>query len=211
MKQPVIFIFTHDSIGVGEDGPTHQPIEQIMSMRLIPGLTVIRPADATETNAAWSAALNKSDGPTALIFSRQKLPILDAAKTADAIKGGYVLEEASDSPALIIAATGSEVHLALSARKILEADNIPTRVVSLPSWEIFDSQDADYRQSVLLPGVPVISIEAGVTSGWQHYAKASVGIDHFGASAPAEVLFEKFGITAEHLAEEAKLLLSANK
>jgi transketolase len=211
MKQSVIYIFTHDSIGVGEDGPTHQPIEQIMSMRLIPGLTVIRPADATETNAAWIAALNKKDGPVALILSRQELPILDAAKTADAIKGGYVLEEASARPALIIAATGSEVHVALRARKLLETENIPTRVVSLPSWEIFDAQDADYRKSVLPADIPAISIEAGVTSGWQRYARASIGIDCFGASAPAEVLFEKFGITAEHLVDDAKRLLSVDE
>jgi transketolase len=211
MKQPITYVFTHDSIGVGEDGPTHQPIEQIMSMRLIPGLTVIRPADATETNAAWSAALYKKNGPVALILSRQKLPILDALKTTGAVKGGYVLEEASGNPALIIVATGSEVHVALKARKLLENGGIPTRVVSLPSWEIFDAQDAAYRKSVFPADVPAISIEAGVTSGWQRYAVASVGIDHFGASAPAHVLFEKFGITADHLADEAKRLLSADQ
>jgi len=211
MKQPVTYVFTHDSIGVGEDGPTHQPIEQVMSMRLIPGMTLIRPADATETSAAWSAALNVKNGPVVLILSRQKLPILDTAKTAGAAKGGYVLEEASGNPTLIIIATGSEVHIALKSREILENEGISTRVVSLPSWEIFDAQDADYRQSVLPADVPAISIEAGVTSGWQRYAEASIGIDHFGASAPAEVLFEKFGITAEHLADKAKRLLSAGR
>jgi len=211
MKQPVTYVFTHDSIGVGEDGPTHQPIEQVMSMRIIPGMTLIRPADATETSAAWSAALNKNNGPVVLILSRQKLPILDAAKTADAVKGGYVLEEASGNPALIIIATGSEVHVALKSRELLESEGILTRVVSLPSWEIFDAQELAYRRSVLPADIPTISIEAGVTCGWQHYAEASVGIDHYGASAPAEVLFEKYGITAEHLADEAKLLLSVSR
>jgi len=207
MKQPVTYVFTHDSIGVGEDGPTHQPIEQVMSMRMIPGLTVIRPADATETNAAWFAALSKNDGPIALILSRQKLPVLDAGKTTNAVKGGYVLDEASSSPSVILIATGSEVHAALKARTLLETEGIPTRVVSLPSWEIFDAQDVAYRQSVLPADVPAISIEAGVTLGWQRYAKASIGIDHFGSSAPAEVLFEKFGITADHLLNKAKELL----
>jgi len=211
MKQPVIYVFTHDSIGVGEDGPTHQPIEQLMSMRIFPGMTLIRPADANETSVAWSAALNKKNGPVVLILSRQKLPILDAAKTSGAVKGGYVLEEASATPAMILIATGSEVHVALKARELLESEGISTRVVSLPCWEIFDAQDADYRQSVLPADVPAISIEAGITLGWQRYARASVGIDHFGASAPAEVLFEKFGITAEHLADKAKLLLSADR
>jgi transketolase len=207
MKQPVVYVFTHDSIGVGEDGPTHQPIEQIMSMRLIPGLTVIRPADATETTAAWSAALSKNDGPVALILSRQKLPVLEVEKTAGAARGGYVLEDASDAPGVILIATGSEVHVALEAQRLLENDGISTRVVSLPSWEIFEAQDAAYRKSVLPSNVPAISIEAGVTSGWQRYAKVSIGIDHFGASAPAEVLFEKFGITAERAVDEAKRLL----
>jgi len=211
MKQPVIYIFTHDSIGVGEDGPTHQPIEQIMSMRLIPGLTVIRPADANETAAAWSAALIKSDGPVALILSRQKLPVLDANKTKGAARGGYVLEEASGAPRVIFIATGAEVHVALRARALLESEGVPARVVSLPSWEVFEAQDAEYRHSVIPDDVPAISIEAGVTSGWQRYAKASVGIDSFGASAPAEVLFEKFGITAERAIDEAKRLLCAKQ
>jgi len=213
MKLPTIFVFTHDSIGVGEDGPTHQPIEQIMSMRLIPGLTIVRPADATETIAAWSAALKKTNGPTALILTRQKLPVLDAKKTANAYRGGYTLEEASSissAPQVIFAATGSEVHVALKAHSAMEARGIPTRVVSMPSWEIFEGQDAAYRQSVFPPNIPVVSIEAGVTLGWQKYANASVGIDQFGASAPAEVLFEKFGITADHLVNTANRLLVSN-
>jgi transketolase len=213
MKLPAIFVFTHDSIGVGEDGPTHQPIEQIMSMRLIPGLTIVRPADAAETIAAWSAALKKTNGPTALILSRQKLPVLDAKKTANAHRGGYILEEASSiasAPQVIFAATGSEVHVALKAHSAMEAQGIPTRVVSMPSWEIFEEQDAAYRQSIFPPNIPVVSIEAGVTLGWQKYANASIGIDQFGASAPAEVLFEKFGISADHLVSTANRLLVSN-
>jgi transketolase len=208
MKLPITYVFTHDSIGVGEDGPTHQPIEQVMCMRLVPGLTVIRPADATETSAAWAAAIGKTDGPVALVLSRQKLPILDAAKTSGSARGGYVLEEASAAPKTIIVATGSEVHVALEARLQLENDGIPTRVVSLPSWEIFEAQDRAYRQSVLPGGIPAISIEAGATPGWQRYAQASIGIDHFGASAPPEVLFEEYGITAKNLVNEAKRLLN---
>lgn len=212
MKLPVIYVFTHDSIGVGEDGPTHQPIEQIMSMRMIPGLVVIRPADATETIAAWNAALKKTNGPTALILSRQKLPVLDAGKTANARRGGYILEEptTSSAPQVILAATGSEVHVALKAHRTLEVQGISARVVSLPSWEIFEEQDTAYRQSVFPPDIPVVSIEAGVTLGWQRYADASIGIDQFGASAPAEVLFEKFGITADRLANAANHLLASN-
>jgi len=213
MKLPAIFVFTHDSIGVGEDGPTHQPIEQIMSMRLIPGLTVVRPADATETIAAWTAGLKKTNGPTALILSRQKLPVLDAEKTANTHRGGYILEEASSiasAPRMILVATGSEVHVALKAQGVMEAQGIPTRVVSLPSWEIFEEQDAAYRQSVFPPNISVVSIEAGVTLGWQRYANASIGIDQFGASAPATVLFEKFGITADHLVSAATRLLVSN-
>ena len=210
MKQPVIYVFTHDSIGVGEDGPTHQPIEQVMSLRIIPGLTVIRPAEATETNAAWSAALKKCDGPVALILSRQKLPILDPEKTRGAIRGGYVLEDASESPCLIVVATGSEVHTALDARKKLEGEGIPTRVVSLPSWEIFEAQDLSYRKSVLPAEVPAISIEAGATFGWQRYASINIGIDHFGASAPAEILYEKFGVTADRIVQEARRLMNKN-
>ncbi|MCL1892938.1 MAG: transketolase [Holophagaceae bacterium] len=209
MKQPVIYVFTHDSIGVGEDGPTHQPIEHLMGLRIIPGLTVIRPADATETNIAWSLALNDPGRPVALILSRQKLPVLDADKTRGADKGGYVLEEASSSPRLIVVATGSEVHTAIDARTILESEGIPTRVVSLPSWEVFEAQDVAYHQTVFPTDVPAISIEAGVTAGWGRYAKINIGIDHFGASAPAEILFEKFGITPSSVVEAAKLLLQA--
>ena len=209
MRLPVVYVFTHDSIGVGEDGPTHQPIEQTMSLRLIPGLTVIRPADATETVHAWSHALNSVNTPVALILTRQKLPVLDAAKTAGASKGGYVLEEASNAPhppAAVIVATGSEVHIALKARAALEANGTPTRVVSLPSWEVFEAQGIGYRLDVLPNGIPTVSVEAGVTSGWQCYADASVGIDRFGQSAPSETLFEKLGMTPGRVVEEVERL-----
>jgi transketolase len=214
MRLPVLYVFTHDSIGVGEDGPTHQPIEQTMSLRLIPGLTVIRPADATETVRAWSHALESVDAPVALILTRQKLPVLDAVRTAGASRGGYVLEEASNAPAApaaILVATGSEVHVALKARATLEAKGVPTRVVSLPSWEMFDAQDEAYRNSVLPRGVPTVSVEAGVTSGWQRYADTSVGLDRFGVSAPNETLFERLGFTPERVAEEAERLLRPSR
>lgn len=209
MKQPVVYVWTHDSIGVGEDGPTHQPIEQVMSLRLIPGMTLFRPADANETVAAWKAAMRSADGPVGLALTRQKLPVLDAAKAAQAERGGYILEEASSgAPKVLLMGSGSEVHVALEARTRLEAEGIPTRVVSLPSWERFEAQPAEYRETVIPTSVPVrISVEAGVTTGWQRYATACVGLDHFGASAPAETLYERFGLTAEAVAAQVKRLL----
>ena len=211
MKQPVTYIWTHDSIGVGEDGPTHQPIEQVMSLRTIPNMTLVRPADANETAEAWRFAMQKTDGPVGLALTRQKLPVLDATKAKGLAKGAYILEEASSVPKLILLATGSEVHLAVAAWKRLEADGIPTRVVSMPSWEIFAAQPQAYRDEVILPTVRArVSIEAGVTLGWQRWVGlegASIGIDHFGASAPAEIIFEKFGLTVEKVVETAKRLL----
>ncbi len=211
MKQPVTYIWTHDSIGVGEDGPTHQPIEQVMSLRLIPNMTVLRPADANETAEAWRFAMQKTDGPVGLALTRQKLPVLDAAKAKGLARGAYILEEASAAPKLLLLGTGSEVHLAVEARKRLEAEGIPTRVVSMPSWEIFAAQPQAYRDQVLPPAVKArVSIEAGVTLGWQRWVGSEgvcIGIDHFGASAPAEILFEKFGLTAERVVETAKRLL----
>ena len=212
MKQPVTYIWTHDSIGVGEDGPTHQPIEQVMSLRLIPNMTILRPADANETAEAWRFALKKTDGPVGLALTRQKLPVLDAVKAKGLAKGAYVLEEASSAPKMLLLATGSEVHLAVEARKRLEAEGIPTRVVSMPSWELFAAQSKAYREEVLPTAVKArVSIEAGVTLGWQRWVGlegASLGIDHFGASAPAEVLFEKFGLTVEKVVKTAKNLLA---
>ncbi|HWQ08731.1 MAG TPA: transketolase, partial [Holophaga sp.] len=211
MKQPVTYIWTHDSIGVGEDGPTHQPIEQVMSLRLIPNMTVLRPADANETAEAWRVAMRKTDGPVGLALTRQKLPVLDAAKAKGLAKGAYVLEEGSSAPRVILIGTGSEVHLAVEARKRLEAEGVPTRVVSMPSWELFAAQPKAYRDEVLPPSVGArVSVEAGVTTGWERWTGgdgASLGLDHFGASAPAEVLFEQFGLTAERLVEAAKRLL----
>lgn len=205
MKQPVTYVLTHDSIGVGEDGPTHQPIEQIMSMRMIPGLTVIRPADANETVVAWQEAM-KAQGPVVLALTRQKLPTLDATLAAGAAKGGYVLVDAADAKVAIVA-TGSEVQLAVKAAAQLAAEGIPARVVSLPSWELFAKQDAAYRALVLPKGLPTVSVEAGTTFGWARFADVSIGIDHFGASAPADVLFEKFGVTTDAVVKAAKSLL----
>ncbi len=212
MGQRVLYIFSHDSIGVGEDGPTHQPVEQLMSLRAIPGLTVIRPADACETVEAWRAALLNRQGPTALIFSRQTLPVLNQTELAAAgnlEQGGYVLWDSSKiGPQVILIGTGSEVALALKAGQRLAAEGIRVRVVSLPSWELFDRQPDAWRDKVLPPDVRVrIALEAGIRLGWEHYVGldgAVVGMDGFGASAPANVLYEKFGITVEKIVAAAK-------
>lgn len=217
-KCSAIYIFTHDSIGLGEDGPTHQPVEQIMNLRAVPNLTVIRPADAAETVEAWRAALLRNDGPTALIFTRQGVPVLDRTECQQAEglqRGGYVLWESTKGIThVILIGTGSETHIALEAGKKLAAEGIRVRVVSLPSWEIFDGQTQDYRDSVLPPGVKArVAVEAGIKLGWEHYVGldgAVVGMDSFGASAPASVLYEKFGITAEHVIQAAKDLLKKN-
>ncbi|MFQ5945305.1 MAG: transketolase [Anaerolineae bacterium] len=210
-----LYIFTHDSIGLGEDGPTHQPIEHLMNLRAVPNLTVIRPADATETVEAWRTALLNRDGPTALIFTRHKVPVLDRGvyPPADLLRqGAYVLWEAEgERPDAILIATGSEVHLALEAGQELAAEGIRARVVSMPSWELFDRQPQEYRDEVIPPEVKArIAIEAGVKLGWEHYVGiegAVVGMDGFGASAPAPVLYEKFGITKARVAEEARRLV----
>lgn len=208
MGLPVIYIGTHDSIGLGEDGPTHQPIEQLAMLRATPNVTVIRPADATETVEAWRSALTRSDGPTVLALSRQKLPVLDRVALAPAEgarRGGYVLKDSAGTPELILIATGAEVHLALAAAAALTAEGRRVRVVSLPSWEIFDAQPEGYRHEVLPPAVRArVSIEAAATMGWHRYvgdAGATIGLDHFGASAPAERLFEEFGFTVAHVVE----------
>jgi transketolase len=211
----VIFVFTHDSIGLGEDGPTHQPIEQIMNLRAIPNLIVIRPADACETVEAWRLALLNQTGPTALIFSRQNLPVLDRKELASASclqKGGYILwESESGQPDVILIATGSEVPIAMKAGKILSAEGLRTRVISLPSWELFDRQPVAYRNYVLPLKVRArVAVEAGIKLGWEHYVGLDgtiIGMDRFGASAPSGVLYKKFGITAEDIAKAAKALL----
>ena len=211
----VIYVFTHDSIGVGEDGPTHQPVEHLMSLRAIPNFTVIRPADANETTEAWRVALLNEDGPTALIFTRQNLPVLDRSAFGPAAglrKGGYILwESAAGDPEAILIGTGSDVQIALEAGRRLAAEGIRVRVVSLPSWELFDRAPQDWRDQVFPPAVRArVAVEAGVSLGWEHYVGLEgtvVGIDRFGASAPYQVLYEKFGITAEAVAAEARRLL----
>jgi transketolase len=207
---PVVFVWTHDSIALGEDGPTHQPVEHLMSLRAIPHLAIIRPGDPNETAAAWRAAMEHREGPVGLVLTRQKLPVLDRTTArGDLSRGAYVLAEASDGkPRVILIATGSEVALAVAARQILEAGGLPTRVVSMPCWEYFDRQPREYRESVLPPEVRArLSIEAGVTLGWQKYVGdrgGSIGIDRFGASAPGEIVMRELGFTVEHVVRYAK-------
>jgi transketolase len=211
MRQHVIYVFTHDSIGLGEDGPTHQPIEQLSALRAIPGLTVLRPADAGEVVEAWRVALNHKNGPVALILTRQKLPLIDRANysaAAGVASGAYVLADATGgAPQVVLIGTGSEVQLTISARDTLAAAGIRARVVSMPSHELFAAQEQRYRDDVLPPGVPRVAIEAAHPMSWYRWVGdrgAIIGLDHFGASAPAERLFREFGITSEHLVEEAR-------
>jgi transketolase len=218
MKLPVIYVLTHDSVAVGEDGPTHQPVEHIASLRAIPGLTVIRPADANETAAAWRQAIQNIDGPTALILSRQKLPILDSSSTdikKDCSKGAYILADSDGKPALILIASGSEVHLALEARERLAQKGVAARVVSMPCWELFEKSPQDYKEAVMLPDVSArISIEAGVSMGWERYVGSSdaiIAIDRFGASAPGDTIMEKFGFTPDRVVNKAIEMLAKQK
>ncbi|MFC1991025.1 transketolase [Chloroflexota bacterium] len=214
----VIYIFTHDSIGLGEDGPTHQPIEQLMGLRTVPELVTIRPADAIETVEAWKAAMKRRHGPTALIFSRQNLPVLDRTALAPASgvqRGGYILWEAAASPDVIVIGTGSEVHIALEAGKLLQDNGIAARVVSLPSWELFEAQPPEYRNEVLPPGIRArVSIEAGTPLGWERYVGLdgiAIGLSRFGASAPGKVVYEKLGLTAQRVVDEARRLLEKGR
>jgi len=215
MGLPVLYVFTHDSIGLGEDGPTHQPVEHLMSLRAIPNLWVIRPSDATETVEAWVAGIERKDGPTALVLSRQALPVIDRRRYAPASglrKGAYILAEASGSaPELILTGTGSEVHLLLQAMEELEREGRRVRVVAFPCWELFEAQPESYKQEVFPPGVPVLAVEAGVSLGWERYTGSHfriIGMDRFGASAPAKVLFKEFGFTPERLIRKAKDILA---
>ena len=211
----VIYIFTHDSIGVGEDGPTHQPVEHLAVLRAIPGLTVIRPADANETAEAWRCALEKIKGPTAMILTRQNLPTLDRQKLSPAAglaRGAYILAEAGkDEPDVILIASGSEVHLALEAAEMLRGKGIAPRVVSMPSWELFEAQPEEYRLKTLPPQVTArVAVEAGITQGWHRYVGDRgkiIGIDHFGASAPAPTLFKEFGFTADKVIDTVMKLV----
>ena len=203
----VIFVWSHDSIGVGEDGPTHQPVEQIASLRSIPDLPVIRPADGNEVSQAWAVALTRN-GPTALILTRQNVPVLEGTKKPNQVeRGAYVLIDPPD-PAVILAGTGSEVQLCVEAAGSLAEDGIASRVVSMPSWELFEEQDKEYQESVLPAGVPVVGVEAGVSLGWDRWADTTVTIDEFGASAPGNVVMEKFGFTASGVEAAARSLLS---
>jgi transketolase len=212
---PVIFVWTHDSIGLGEDGPTHQPVEHLMSLRAMPGFTLIRPADPNETVEAWRAAMEYRDGPVGLVLSRQKVPVLerDRSVPADAVaRGAYVLAEASGgAPRLILIATGSEVALAVEARRALEAGGVPTRVVSMPCWEFFDRQPREYRDQILPPAVrPRLAIEAGASLGWANYVGeggGSVSLDRYGASAPGEVVLRELGFNVENVVARARALL----
>ena len=214
MHVPVTYVFTHDSIGVGEDGPTHQPIEQLMSLRAIPGVLDLRPGDGPETAEAWRAALAYTDGPSFLALTRQAVAVIDRDEAAPATglhRGGYVLLEADGGDAeVILIASGSEVGVAVEARAVLQSEGVPTRVVSLPSWFLFARQPQGYRDEVLPPEVTArVSVEAGTTAGWTRWTGdrgASVGIDHFGASAPGAVLFEKFGITVDAVVAKASTL-----
>lgn len=216
MRLPVVYVWTHDSIGLGEDGPTHQPVEHLTALRAIPGLDVVRPADANETAWAWRQALEHTDRPTALALSRQPLPTLDRNALAGAegvAKGGYVLAEASTGkPQVIIVGTGSEVQLCLTARERLEADGTPTRVVSMPCQEWFFEQDEAYRESVLPRGVKArVSVEAGIAMSWRGIVGdcgETVSLEHYGASAPHTVLFEQFGFTPDRIVAAAHAALT---
>ncbi len=203
----VIYSWTHDSIGVGEDGPTHQPIEQLSSLRAMPKLRVIRPADANETAQAWRIAIEKG-GPTALILSRQNLPVLDGTAGNTAVElGAYILRNTESDPDVVLIGTGSEVQLCIGAAERLALEGINARVVSMPCWELFEEQDDDYQDSILGMGTPSVSVEAGTTFGWAKWATASVGIDHFGASAPGSELMERFGMTVDNVVDHVHLVL----
>jgi transketolase len=212
-----IFVFTHDSIAVGEDGPTHEPVEQTMSLRLIPGLSVIRPADGNETALAWKLALERKDGPTSIVLSRQDLPILDQSQAqGDATKGGYILVDADNGkPDVVLIGVAAEVALAVEAREALATDGVLARVVSLPSWDIFEAQSHAYKEDVLGPkGTARVAVEAGVTIGWERYTGengATVGIDTFGASGPGKKVLEAFGFTKERVAATTLRLLGKDE
>ena len=203
-----IFVFTHDSVGLGEDGPTHQPIEQLMALRATPNLTVIRPADANEVAEAWRVAINRIHSPTAFALTRQNVPTLEGTDSGLLSKGAYVLKDFGDAPQLILMATGSEVSLIYEAAQKLFAEGTAVRVVSFPSWELFEEQDEAYRESVLPENVTArLAVEAGATLGWERYARSVIGLDHYGASAPYKVIFEKFGFTVENVVAKARELL----
>ncbi len=213
MKINPIFVFTHDSIGLGEDGPTHQPVEQTATLRLIPNMAVWRPCDTAESLVAWAEAAKAADHPSSLIFSRQNLPFIprSPAQLDNIKRGGYVISEAKEGAAqAVVIATGSEVELALNAQTVLAEQGVFVNVVSMPSTNVFDKQDEAYRNSVLPAGLPRIAVEAGVTGGWYKYTGlngAVVGLDRFGESAPAEQLFQEFGFTVDNVVNTVKAVL----
>ena len=206
----VLYFWTHDSVGLGEDGPTHQPVEQLAAVRAIPGLRVIRPADANESAHALRVAVER-DGPTALILSRQELPVLEgtAELGSNLERGAYILVEGADEPDVVLIGTGSKVAVCVGAALLLEQQGIVARVVSMPSWDLFDEQDDDYQDAVLGPGAPVLAVEAATSFGWARWADDSVSIDHFGASGPGKEVLEAFGFTPENVAARAALLLDS--
>jgi transketolase len=211
MKRQIIYVYTHDSIGLGEDGPTHQPVEQLSGLRAIPNMTVIRPADASETAEAWRVALKHTNGPVALVLTRQKLSLIDRSVYAAAsgtAKGAYVLADApGGAPQVVLMSSGSEVALILDAQKKLEASGIRARAVSMPSHELFAGQDSAYRDSVLIPGVPRVAIEAAHPMSWYKWVSDNdviIGIERFGASAPYQRIYKELGLTAEAIVEAAK-------
>jgi transketolase len=215
MKLHVIYVFTHDSIALGQDGSTHQPIEQLANLRAVPGLTVIRPGDANETAMAWRVALEAGDHPVALILTRQDVPTLDRTQCAAADglrRGAYILADAPNcKPDVILIATGSEVALVMAARQTLQERNVKARVVSMPSWELFDAQPRSYRDQVLLPSAHArFAVEAGASQGWHRYVGDHgdvLGVDRFGASAPGDVVMREYGFTAENVCKRALALL----
>jgi transketolase len=214
MRLPVIYVFTHDSIGVGEDGPTHEPVEHLAAARAIPGLYVLRPGDANEVLESWRVIMKLKDHPTALVLTRQNLPTLDRTKYASAAgvaRGGYVLADGGGVPEVILLGTGSEVSLCVAAYEKLTAEGVKARVVSMPCWELFDQQDEQYRQSVLPDAITArVAVEAGVVQGWERYIGPHgrfVGMTSYGASAPGGELFKHFGVTADNVIAQAKAAL----
>ncbi|HEX7582825.1 MAG TPA: transketolase C-terminal domain-containing protein, partial [Gaiellaceae bacterium] len=213
LKLPVVWAWTHDSVALGEDGPTHQPVEHFAALRAIPNFWFVRPADATETVGAWKVALEREDGPVGLAMSRQKLPTLEGTRRDGVARGAYVVWEAEESngqPDLILLASGSEVALSIDAARQLGEQGVQARVVSMPCWELFEAQPADYRDEVLPPDVKSrLSVEAGVALGWKRWVGDegdSISIEHFGASAPGNTVLEKFGYTVDNVVARALAL-----
>jgi transketolase len=206
----VIYFWTHDSVGLGEDGPTHQPIEQLAAVRAMPGLRVIRPADANESSQALRIALT-SKGPTALILSRQSIPVLEGTATSSSAvaRGAYVLRPGGEDPDLVLVGTGSEVSVCVAAAELLESEGVSVRVVSMPSWDLFEEQDEDYQDSVLGDGIPVLSVEAATSFGWSRWADDSVSIESFGLSGPGAEVLAAFGFTPENVAARAISLVES--